>query len=318
MTHSLTLPTSRAQRYLAGSKAANTVRAYRAAWGAFQRYCQRHGLSPLPATAETLVAYIAEMAKHYRVSTIDSHLAAIYKAHKLAEHESPTKSQLVEMTMEGVRREHGTRPTRKSPVTRPILRRLISTLPANTLAGLRDRALLLIGFAGAFRRSELVAIKIQHCEFSEGGVKILLPRSKTDQHGHGEYKHIPYTTRGGPLCAATALRSWLSAANLTSGPVFRRVWCTKNGIEKVGRAALNDKHVARLVKNCVTAAGLRADEFAGHSLRSGFVTQGFADGVPLPHIQKVTGHKSERVLMTYERGEGKLERQAVATVLEGD
>lgn len=309
MTQSLAPLSPRVKRYVAASRAANTVRAYKSHWAAFQRYCTRNGLSPLPAAPEAITSYLAEMSKHYKVSTIESHLAAIAEAHKLAGQANPTQNTLVEMTLGGIRRELGTRPTKKSAATRDVLTRFLATLPT-TLAGLRDKALLQVGFAGAFRRSEIVAVRCEDCEFPPaGGVRILLRRSKTDQTGEGTLKHIPATARG--LRAAESLRAWLSASNITDGPVFRAV--SRAG--KVGQRGLSDKHVARLIKHCAEAAGLDAEKFSGHSLRSGFVTEGILRKLPVPHIQKVTGHKSTRVLMGYVAETGLIQNEAVAAVL---
>jgi integrase len=170
---------------------------------------------------------------------------------------------------------------------------MLSRAP-DTLIGLRDRALLLVGFAGAFRRSELVALDVEDLEFTEDGMKVLIRRSKTDQEGAGQAVGI---ARGVNLCPVAALKAWLAAAGITSGPIFRPV----NRHGRVQDRRLTDQVVALVVKRYAEAAGMDSRKYAGHSLRVGLVTSAAMNNVPEYVIQKQTRHKSTDMLRRYIR-----------------
>ncbi|MGU3540005.1 site-specific integrase [Methylobacterium sp. A54F] len=283
-----------AKAYAGASKADRTVRAYRGAFDAFRAWCASVSAEPMPASIETTASYMASLAdRGCKASTIDLHAAAIAFAHRAAGVEPPTNSEPVKAVIRGIRRSIGTKPTRKAPATAEALKKILKRIP-ETLVGKRDRALLLIGFAAALRRSELVALQVSDLERSAEGVVIHIARSKTDQEGAGHEIPIP---AGSKLKPVQALDAWLRAAAITSGPVFRQV--AKGG--RVGLVALTDRSVAQIVKDRAAAVGLDADLFSGHSLRAGFVTSALQAGADLLKVMQVTRHTQVDTLKGYDR-----------------
>ncbi len=181
---------ARTRAYIDAATAPNTRRAYRSDWDDFTRWCMAHGLLSLPATPETVALYLAALAAVAKVSTVGRRLTAIAKAPRAAGYETPTKSEAVHLTMRGIRRTHGVAPNQKAPAVLAVLRAMLAVLP-DTLIGTRERALLLLGFAGAFRRSELVSLDVADLAFGEQGMTVTLRRSKGDQEGEGAKKGIP-------------------------------------------------------------------------------------------------------------------------------
>jgi len=285
-----------AQKLLQDSLSPNTRRAYEQSWRAFGEWCAERRVSPLPAAPETLVAYITYMNKAgKKPATISRALAAISVTHGLKGHESPRKSQLVQRAWRGVCRTRGLAPTRKAPVTDKLLDQVVGTIPTNTLLGLRNRALILFGFAAALRRSELVAVKVEHLTLEEKGCRLWIPRSKTDQSGHGAEVYVPRWDDA--LCPVKALEEWLEYARIRSGPVFRAVgrW------EHVGEEPLDDRMVALVVQKAVKDAGFDPRAFGGHSLRAGLATSAAEKGTPADAIMKHTRHKSHAMVFQYIR-----------------
>lgn len=287
---------ARARDYALKAKAANTVRAYRADWRDFAAWCEERGLQPLPAAPETVALYVAHLADAGRkASTIQRRLSAISQAHQAAGHESPTKSAAVRAVWAGIRRERGTAQEGKAPVVTEDIRAMVAAL-SEGLIGIRDRALLLVGFAGAFRRSELVGLDVEDVEFAREGLVVRIRRSKTDQEGQGHVIGIPYGSNPA-TCPVRALRAWLKASGINSGPVFRPV----NRHGQVLPRRLSDKAVALIVKRAAEAAGLDPARYAGHSLRAGFATAAAAAGAPERAIMAQTRHKSVTVARRYIR-----------------
>ena len=287
-----------ASQYVKASKAHNTQRAYRAAWAEFAAFCDKSGLCALPATPQAVIAFVTALAeKGIRPATIQVKLAGISFAHRTAHQNDPTDFEDVKIVMAGIRRELGTAPAKKAPATFEDVCKMVDCLP-DDLGGVRDRAMLLVGFAGAFRRSELVALDVADIHFNGATMTATLRRSKTDQDGAGLQKTIPYLT--GKYDPASALREWLKASGITSGPIFRKVdrWGC------VGSERLTDRVVALVVKLAAEAAGLEPSQFAGHSLRAGFITSSALAGTPEWAIMEQSGHKSERVLRGYIRACG--------------
>ncbi|MHB9133541.1 MAG: site-specific integrase [Armatimonadota bacterium] len=315
-TESLLVPTApdanplapfahRIQEYAAGSKAASTKRAYRSDWEDFTRWCIECGFVALPAAPATIAAYLTTQADAgKKASTLGRRLAAIAFAHKAAGHDSPTNSLLVEATGAGIRRQIGTAQVGKAPAVTEDIRAMLAALPA-TRKGVRDRALLLVGFAGAFRRSELVALNVEDIEFKTAGLVITVRRSKTDQEGEGTRKGIPYG-KCEETCPVRALQAWLEATKITTGAIFV-------GIDRHRRILdrLSDRGVARAVKEAAAAAGLDPTRYSGHSLRAGLATAAAAAGVSERVIMAQTGHKSEHMVRKYIR-EGSLFRENAA------
>ena len=288
-----------ARDYVRQSKAANTVRAYRADWAHFAKWCEAQGREALPASVESIVLYLTELARTHRVSTLTRRLSALSQAHQLAGIESPTVSPAVRTLMAGIRRSKSTAARQKKPVLIRDLERMVATAPANLL-GMRDTALLLVGFAGAFRRSELVALNWEDVEFAKEGLVLQIRRSKTDPEGQGRKIAIPYGCHP-ELCPVKALEAWRDEAGGDHGPVFLGV--DRHG--NVGRARLSDRGVARAVQRAGLRCGLGEGELAGHSLRAGFATAAAAGGASERAIMRQTGHRSLPVLRRYIR-EGSL------------
>jgi len=209
-----------ASDFARAEKAEATRRAYRADFDAFRAWCAGRGVSHLPATPETVAAFLAaEANRGLKPASIGRRLAAVRYAHKLAGHEPPTNSEAVRATMRGIRRTVGAAPARKAPATADHVRAM-AAMTKDTLGGLRDRAVLLLGFAGAFRRSELVALDVADVEECDEGLRVHIRRSKTDQEGQGATIAI---MRGSVACPVKALQAWLSAAAITQGALFRPV-----------------------------------------------------------------------------------------------
>lgn len=287
----------KARGYVAASKATNTVRAYRSDWRHFTDWCTARGLPTLPAAPATIALYIADLGGVAKPSTITRRLAAIAKAHQAAGHESPCamRHAAVKEVLSGIKRTHGTAQAGKAALLTGDLRRLLAVIP-DSLLGKRDAALLLLGFAGAFRRSELVSLDIPDAEFSEDGLKVTLRRSKTDQEGRGRTVGVPYGSNP-QLCPVRSLRHWLEAAGITQGPLFRYV--SRHG--RIAAAALTDQTVRGVVQKYCQKASLGASRFSAHSLRAGFVTQATINSASERSIMNQTGHKSPAMVRRYTR-----------------
>ena len=232
----------RARGYISQSEASSTVRGYRADWRDFSAWCALNGVPPLPASPESVVSYIAQCAQRLKPGSLDRRLNALSEAHKALGLESPTHASIVRNLMKGIRRVHGTAPIQKTPALIADIRVMVDATDAG-LIGLRDRALLLLGFAGAFRRSELVGLDIADCIFNRDGLTINLRRSKTDQEGVGRKIGIPYGSNP-DTCPVRNLQTWIEQATITSGPLFRAV----NRHNQSNNRRLSGGDVARIVK----------------------------------------------------------------------
>lgn len=298
----------KARAYALNAKAANTLKAYRADWRKFSQWCEERQLQALPAAPETVAMFAAELAGSEKASTLQRRMSAIAQAHKAKGHESPTRAGIVQNVLAGVRRAHGSAQVGKAALLTEDIRAMVAMCEED-LAGHRDRALILLGFAGAFRRSELVALQVEDLEFTSSGLVVTLRRSKTDQDGQGVKRGIPFGSSE-RTCPVHAVRKWLEAGRLSSGPLFRGV----NRWGQVQTTPLSDRAVALVVKKLATAAGLSPERYAGHSLRAGLATQAAMNGVEERVIQNQTGHKSVTVLRRYIR-DGSLFRQNAASSL---
>lgn len=286
--------------YAASSKAPNTWKAYQADLRDFTFWCQSHDLASLPAAPETVAAYLAELAPLCKIATIQRRLTAISQQHAAAKFESPTRSAVVRLTMQGIRRTHApTQSVRKvQPAVTSVIYKLVDPL-GTSLIDLRDRALILLGFAGAFRRSELAGLLLTDITETEDGLRVRLRYSKTDQEGEGFVKGIPYGHEA-KTCPIKAWKAWREAAGITEGRAFRSI--TRHA--KIG-VSLSDRAVADMIKRRAKAAGLEYKDYSGHSLRAGLATAAAQAGVSERVIAKQTGHKSLPVLRGYIR-EGSL------------
>jgi site-specific recombinase XerD len=285
-----------AEKYVRAAKASNTVKAYRSDWRSFASFCSARELAALPATAATVAAYAAHAAVRLKANTIERHLAAMSQAHQLAGVPNPVEDKLVRTVMAGIRRARGTAQKGKEPLSAELLRKMFSGMP-DDLRAARDRALLLVGFAGAFRRSEIVSVRHEDVRFTDEGVVITIPRSKTDPEGEGHTIGIPYGSYP-ESCPVRALENWLERSNITYGYLFTRVgrW----GGEVTG-TPISDHQLAKIIKRLAHAAGLDPSSFSGHSLRSGLATAAAEGGATERSIMDQTRHRSLKQVRKYIR-----------------
>ncbi len=283
-----------ARTFAMAEKSDATRRAYRSDFDIFVAWCSARGVDSLPASPETVQVFLASQAiGKAKASTLNRRVAAIRYAHVLAGFEPPTNSELVKAELRGIRRTIGAAPEQKDAATADRVVAMVALTP-DTLAGKRDRALLLLGFAGACRLSEVVALTVADLIEAPGGMRVVIRRSKTDQEGTGQEIAIP---AGGKLRAVEAVKAWLAAAGITEGPVFRSV----NRGGRVLPDALTDRSVALIVKAYAERAGLDPTAYAGHSLRAGFLTSAAEAGANVFKMMEVSRHKSVDTLRGYVR-----------------
>jgi site-specific recombinase XerD len=280
--------------YAEAEKALATRQAYASDWRDFAAWCASRGATALPAHVGIVAAYLSGLADSGRKSsTIGRRAAAIGYHHKMAGHEPPTNGEGVRAVLRGIRRTIGAAQQGKAPATPDLIGHMLALCP-NSMIGRRDRALLAFGFAGAFRRSELCALEIDDLTETPDGLRVLIRRSKGDQEGVGQEVVIP---RGYRLRPVEAVQTWLAAAEISSGPVFRAV--TKGG--RVSDEAVADDSAARIVKRYARRVGLDPASYAGHSLRSGFLTSAAESGASIWKLSEVSRHKSLDTLRGYVR-----------------
>lgn len=261
--------------YISKSKSKSTRKAYQNAWLDFEQWCSSKGLSSLPAMPATIAAYLIDRAKTHKIATLDQRLVAIRQAHKMAGYPIDKNNPLIFDTFKGIRNTHGVAQIRKMPIIVEDLREMVKDFGDN-LIGKRDRALLLIGFTGAFRRSEIVSIQIEDLAFKREGIEIMLRRSKTDQEGKGEILPIPYGSNI-DTCPVRAVQEWIEASGLKTGYLFRSI--NKHG--HIRDKCMSPASVAFIIKRNNHVKG-KESQFSGHSLRAGFCTQSALSGVA-PH-----------------------------------
>ena len=298
---------AQAEASFQAARAGSTLRAYAHDWQQFRLWCEPNGLIPLPASPQTVILYSTDLAKNQRKTwnTLSRRLAAISQLHSQAGFESPTRSWAVKQFLQGLRRELGVAPVRKKPVLVADLQEILQQIP-DSLLGKRDRALLLVGFSGGFRRSELIGLNVEDLEATRDGMVVHIRRSKTDQEGEGRKLGIPAGAEE-TTCPIRALSDWSTAAHLSAGPLFRSV----NRHGQVLGARLSGEAVAIVVKRYVQKLGYDPAQFAGHSLRSGLATSAAAAGKSERAIMNQTGHRSVATLRRYIR-EGNLFRENAA------
>ena len=305
---SLTSAKASALAYRSRAKADNTRSAYRSAVRAWCAWCATHGLIPLPASPLDVAAFLAqERDRGLAANTIDLRRAAIRFLHRAAGCASPTEDSHVAETLAGIHRD-APNPIKKRAATLSVLRELLAPIPVDAsapggLAGLRDRALLLVGFAGALRRSELAGIRIADLERTDRGFGLTLPRSKGSQSAAVTVP-LPYGRT--ELCPVRALSAWLAAASIAEGAVFRRLWLPPSAGEDgtpalpvLGTEALTTRSIGRIVQARAAAAGFVGREFGGHSLKRGALSAGMELGAHAAQLKRLGRHKSFDVLGEY-------------------
>jgi len=281
------------QHYLTHSLANNTQRAYKKDLIHFQAWGGQ-----IPSRPEEIAAYLSAHAETLAIATLQRRIVSIGKAHKLQGYDDPTKSEMVRLTMRGVKRIHGKPQARVSPILKEDLIVMLSGM-ADTVKGKRDKALLLLGFCAALRRSELAAVKIEDLEFTSQGIVLTIPRSKTDQSGQGYKIGIPHGR--GKICPVQSVKDWLLHIGVAKGDLFPSI--SKGGT--MGASHLSDRAIADIIKSYAENAGLDPCRYSGHSLRSGLATSAAQHGVSSWKIRQQTGHKSDTMLSRYIR-EGNL------------
>jgi integrase len=272
-------------------------RAYTSDWAEFSTWCDELQLASLPADPATVARYVALLAERgLKVATIRRRVTAISMAHQARELEPPTKTLIVRKVLAVLRRCQGVAQDAKAPVLPDDLKAMLGHLD-DSLRGKRDRALLLLGFAGAFRRSELVALELADLQVRREGLAVTIRRSKTDQEGEGAQLGIP-RGRNKKLCPVRAVEAWIAAAALVEGPLFRPI--SRHG--QVKDKALADVEVWRLVKRLAEACGYDPANYGGHSLRAGLATAAAQAGAEERDSMRQTRHRSERMVRKYIRG----------------
>ncbi len=298
-----------ADTYRRMAKAENTRRAYRAAVRAWCAWCAKHDLPPLPASGQDVATFLAgERGRKLSPETLKLRRAAIRYLHRAAGCPVPTDDVCVSETMAGITRDaarKGVVPRKKVAATATILRRLLAPI-AGDVRGLRDRAVLLVGFAGALRRSELAAIRFEHLEKTDRGIRLTLPQTKGEQT---DAVTVPLPYGDTELCPVHALEAWQQAAGLTEGPVFRRIWlplrprptatCEPPPLSRIGTQAISPQTVAQIVQARAMAAGFGRRDLGGHSLKRGALTTGMDRGVHPAKLKRLGRHKSFDVLGEY-------------------
>lgn len=278
------------------AKSERTVTAYESDWADFCDWCRYNGYSCFPGSPEIVVNYIRSLATYAKANTIARRISALsenYAAGGLHA-DNPCSSPLVKDAMKGVRRKLGTFQQGKQPLLKEDLEAIIAKMDLQNLAHLRDKTVLLIGFMGAMRRSELTGIFVDHLHFERRGLEVHIPKSKTDQEGQGHVVALPYLTAE-TLCPVRTLQHWLTAAEITEGPIFRGV--TKdNRLRKTGLSA---QSVNRIVKQWAARIGLDPADYGAHSLRHGFATSAALAGVEERYIMQQTRHTSVEMVRHY-------------------
>ena len=284
---------------LKSSKANNTLRAYKSDFKDFGAFCSRHGLNSLPTEPKIVSLYLTHLSKNSKFSTLRRRLVSISMVHKLKGHYLDTKHPIIVENLMGIRRVKGSIQKGKKPILINHLKLIINSINeqnSNDIKKLRDKALILIGFGGGFRRTELTSIDYEDLEFVPEGLKIIVRKSKTDQFGEGMIKGLPYFNDKN-YCPVINLREWLEISNIKSGPVFRRF--SKGSVLTDKR--LTDQSVVLLIKQYLRIAGIENKNFSGHSLRSGFATVAADSGADERSIMAMTGHKTSQMVRRYIR-----------------
>jgi integrase len=279
--------------FIAAATSPNTRRAYQSD---IEHFIARGGC--IPATQEKIARYLAHYAASFSMATLARRLAGIRAAHVQRGFSDPTKGELVRLTLRGIRRRHGQPQRRVAALSTGDLLAIVRSL-GQSVRDIRDTAILLVGFSGAFRRSELISLDCNDVEIGEFGATIVLRRSKTDQNGHGRVVSIPRVQE--PMCPVAALERWLCISKIVEGSVFRRV--TRSG--KVRQSRISADSIAHIIKTRIQSIGRDPTRYSGHSLRAGFVTEAARTGMPMWRIKAQTGHLSDSMLERYIR-EGEL------------
>ena len=282
---------------LKSSKANNTLRAYKSDFKDFGVFCAKHGFSSMPTEPKVVSLYLTHLSANSKISTLRRRLVSIGVVHKLKGHYLDTKHPIIIENLMGIKRKKGSVQIGKKPILINHLKQIINVIDEQKIEKikkLRNKTLILLGFGGGFRRTELISINKEDLDFVDEGVKITLRRSKTDQFGEGLIKGLPYFTNE-KYCPVTNLKNWLILSKIKTGPIFRRF---KKGTILTDHR-LTDQSVVLIIKDCLKIAGIENQNFSGHSLRSGFATVAAASGADERSIMAMTGHKTTQMVRRY-------------------
>jgi site-specific recombinase XerD len=288
--------------FAAASKSPNTLKAYKSDLRAFITWCDRRGLTAIPADPSTIAAFLASEAQAGRKpSTIGRRLAAIRWGHETAgvlrdDQKCPTADKRVTAVLGGIRRAVGAAPRQKKPLTADLVLGAVATMPRQSLRDKRDVALLLLAFGGAFRCSEVAALNVEDIEFCDAGMRVTIRKSKTDQLGVGTVIAI---AAGSIACPALAVKAWFEAANITTGPAFRQIKNPRRQL--ITEHRLHSRNISLLVKTLVGRLGLNEADYSAHSCRAGWISSAAARGASVFKMKEVSRHKSLEVLSGYVR-----------------
>ena len=269
---------------LRSSKASNTLRAYKSDYKDFASFCLKNGFKPMPSEPKVLSLYLTHLSQTSKFSTLKRRLASISVIHRLSGHYIDTKHPMITENLMGIKRVKGSHQKAKKPILIDELKLIVNAIDKdkNEKNRFKNRALILVGFAGGFRRSELVAIVNEDVDFVPEGVKIFVKRSKTDQSGEGMTKGIPYFLNAN-YCPVISLKNWIEKSEIKSGKIFD----------------MSDKSVALTIKKYTALVGLDSNKYSGHSLRSGFATSTAELGAEERSIMAMTGHKTTQMVRRY-------------------
>ena len=284
---------------LKSSKANNTIRAYKSDFKDFGVFCAKHSFNSLPTEPKIVSLYITHLSKSSKLSTLRRRLVSISMIHKLKGHYLDTKHPIIVENLLGIRRIKGSKQKGKKPILINDLKSIINAIDdqkINEIKKARDKAILLIGFGGGFRRTELISIDHEDLEFVTEGLKITIKRSKTDQFGEGMVKGLPYFSSD-IYCPVMNLKKWLELSKIKTGPIFRRF---EKGLS-ITNDRLTDQSVVILIKYYLQLAGIENSNYSGHSLGSGFATVAADSGADERSIMAMTGHKTTQMVRRYIR-----------------
>ena len=284
---------------LKSSKAVNTLRAYKSDFKDFGAFCAKHRFNSMPTEPKIVSLYLTHLSKSSKMSTLRRRLVSISMVHKIKGHYLDTKHPVIIENLMGIKRLKGTIQKGKKPILINHLKSIINVINEQKIEEIkkaRDKSIVLIGFGGGFRRTELVSLDHEDLEFVPEGLKITIKRSKTDQFGEGMIKGLPYFDNE-LYCPVTNLKKWLELSKIKDGPIFRRF---AKGLS-VTKNRLTDQTVVLLIKNYLSLAGIDNSNFSGHSLRAGFATVAAESGADERSIMAMTGHKTSQMVRRYIR-----------------
>jgi site-specific recombinase XerD len=270
---------------LKNSKANNTVRAYESDFKDFSLFCVKNALKYLPTEPKILSLYLTYLSKTSKFSTLKRRIASIKVIHKMKGHYLDTNHPIIMENLLGIKRVNGAYQKPKKPLlinTLKLIIKVIDEKEKNEKKRIRNKSLILLGFSGGFRRSELVNLDYDDLEFVDEGLKIFIKKSKTDQAGIGSIKAIPYFSNK-EYCPVIKIKDWIRYSNIAEGKIYN----------------ISDKSVSLTIKKYASLAGLDPNLYGGHSLRSGFATSAAEAGAEERNIMAMTGHKTTQMVRRY-------------------